>query len=124
MRKAAYKIISARYPDIPVFSAGAVDENPPKPFIVYKLSGDFRGPSRTSVHRTARLEVWVHDDKGSYVLIDGMLDSIERALDGAVHVQAGDSRISQALWESRSPDLDDSGFGTLCKMTSYTIVGS
>lgn len=124
MRKAAYKIISSRFPDIPVFAAGAVDENPPKPFIIYKIAGEFKGATRTSQHRTARLEVWVHDNKGSYVLIDGMLDSIERALDLAVHVQAGESRISQALWESRSPDLDDSGFGTLCKMTSYTIVGS
>lgn len=123
MREAIYQLLTELYPGVPVFQKGAVDNNPPKPFIIYNLGGEFRGVTRTSAHRTARAEFWVHDMPGSYKVIEGMLTSIERVFDNAVHVNVGNGGISQAMWDSRSPDLDDMGFGTICKSTNYTVVG-
>lgn len=107
-----------------VFQTGSVDTNPVTPFIVYRQSGHFPGVTKRSKVRQQSLEIWVHDEPGDYSRIDGILNRIEQTFDAVVHASAAEGEsIGSADFESRSPDLDDDGFGTICKMTNYTITG-
>lgn len=106
------------------YSAGGVDKNPVKPFGIYRLSGSGPGVTSRNPSREVRLELWVHDVPGSYLQIDGALGMLESTFNAVEHASAaaGES-ISQASFDSRSPDLDDQGFGTICKSTIYTLIG-
>lgn len=113
--------------DIPTerwFQAGSVDEQPEKPFGVFRIAMSSPGVTARSSSRPVSLEVWVHDNPGDYTRIDGMLNRIEAVFDSVVHASAveGES-ISQAQFMSRSPDLNDDGFDTICRMTNYTLIG-
>jgi hypothetical protein len=103
---------------------GSLDIAPERVFGTYRLRGSTQSVTSRSPSREVGLEVWVHDDPGSYLRIDDILKELERILDGVVHVSAaaGES-ISQTKFESRSPDLNDDGLRTICKMTSYTLIG-
>lgn len=128
MRKTVYSLLKDSVSDVvPAerwYQMGAVDNQPIKPFGVYRLSGTLPGVTSRSKSRPARLEVWVHDDPGSYTQIDGALSRIEDLLDAVVHVSSapGES-ISQITYGSRSPDLNDDGFGSICRMSSFTLIG-
>lgn len=131
MRKTIMQLIAAT-PDvvaeIPISNwhqASDVDEvPPPKPFGMYRISGTGPGVTRRGPGRQVRLELWIHDNPGSYARIDRLLGKLEVTFDAAVHASAaeGDS-ISQADFDSRSPDLDDSGFKSICKASIYTLIG-
>lgn len=127
MRKTIFSLIKGVSPDIPAerwFQMGAIDETPEKPFGVYRLSQSVPGVTRRSKSRSVSLEVWVHDTPGSYTRIDGVLDAVENTLEAVVHASSAEGEsISQVDWQSRSPDLDDTGFRTICKMSSFTLIG-
>lgn len=127
MRKTIYSLIKDVDPSIPPerwHQMGSVDDTPEKPFGVYRLSGTTPGVTRRSKSRVVRLEVWVHDTPGSYTRIDGVLNAVEGLLEAVVHASASEEEsISQIDFDARSPDLDDSGFRTICKMSSFTVIG-
>jgi hypothetical protein len=127
MRTTVYNLLRGVHPDIPdarIFQMGAVDDTPLKPFMVYRLSGNGRGVTARSASKPVRLEVWVHDEPGSYTRIDDVLRAVETKLNAVVHAssRAGES-ISQVDFDTRSPDLDDTGFRTICRMSSFTLIG-
>jgi hypothetical protein len=104
--------------------ASDIDTTPVKPFGVYRLSGTGPGVTRSSPSKEVRLELWIHDVPGSYLRIDKLLSSLESTFNAVVHASAAEGEsISQTAYESRSPDLDDSGFGSICKATIYTLIG-
>jgi hypothetical protein len=130
MRKTIMKLIEltpAVTSEIPLtrwHQLSDITETPQKPFGVYRLSGTGPGVTRNSKSRETRLELWIHDEPGSYLRIDRLLSALESTLDGVVHASAAQGEsISQAAFDSRSPDLDDSGFGSICKATIYTLIG-
>ena len=127
MRTTIVQLLEVSQQDVPrerIFQAGSVEESPSKPFIIYRLSGDFPGVTRRSKVRTRSLEIWVHDNPGDYSRIEGILKQIEDTFDSVVHASAIEGEtIGAALFESRSPDLNDDGFDSICKMTNYSIVG-
>jgi hypothetical protein len=130
MRKTIMKLIEltpAVTAEIPLdrwFQASSVQENPEKPFGVYRLAGTGPGVTRRSGSREVRLELWIHDEPGSYLRIDRLLTALESTLDAVVHASAAEGEsISQTAFDSRSPDLDDSGFGSITKATIYTLIG-
>jgi hypothetical protein len=127
MRKTIYSLIKDIDPAIPAdrwHQLGSVDETPEKPFGVYRLSGTAPGVTRRSKSRVVRLEVWVHDTPGSYTRIDGVLNAVENVFDAVTHASAAEGEsISQIDFDARSPDLDDTGFRTICKMSSFTVIG-
>lgn len=107
-----------------IFQIGSVEKKPETLFIVYRLSGDFPTVTRRSPARRVSLEIWVHDQPGDYSRIDGILKQIEATFDAVVHASAAEGEwVSTADFESRSPDLNDDGFGTICKMTNYSLIG-
>lgn len=106
------------------FQAGSVDEQPEKPFGVFRIAMNSAGVTARNPSRPCSVELWVHDNPGDYTRIDAMLKRIEGVFDSVVHASAveGES-ISQAQFVSRSPDLNDDGFNTICRMTNYTLIG-
>lgn len=130
MRKTILQVIAAN-PDVVAevpadrwYQAGSVAENPVKPFGIYRLSSTGPGVTRRSPSREVRLEMWIHDEPGSYLRIDRLLSALERTFEAVVHASAAEGEsISQAHFDSRSPDLNDSGFGSICKATIYTLTG-
>lgn len=128
MRRTVYSLLSGSLlgyvPEDRWYQHGTIDETPAKPFAVYRLSGTFPGVTARSKVRPVRLEVWIHDEPGSYIPIDSALDDVEGLLEAVVHVSAAENEsISQVQWESRSPDLTDDGFRTICKMSAFTLIG-
>lgn len=104
--------------------ASSIKENPAKPFGVYRLSGTGSGVVRNHASKEVRLELWIHDEPGSYLRIDRLLGKLESAFAAVVHASAAEGEsISQTAYDSRSPDLDDSGFGTICKSSIITLIG-
>lgn len=127
MRATITSLLQQATADIPAerwFQMGSVDENPPTPFGLYRLSGTFPGVTKRSKVKSVSVEIWVHDEPGDYSRIEGILKQIEDTFDSVVHASAAEGEsIGSANFESRSPDLNDDGFKTICKMTNYTIVG-
>lgn len=109
--------------EIPIerwLSASAVDGTPDTPFAVIRISGTFRTPNGTGQRR---LEVWIHDQKGTYTKIDDIMALVKARLDSAPEMVDSDSRIVCWDWVNDSPDLFDEGYGTNCKMINYTLTG-
>lgn len=103
---------------------GSLDAAPDRVFGTYRLRGSVQSVTSRSLSREVGLEVWVHDDPGSYLRIDNILKELERILKAVVHASAAEGEsISQTKFESRSPDLNDDGLRTICKMTSFTLIG-
>lgn len=127
MRTTVYNLlrgVSIDVPDARIVQLSSLDEAPEKPFIVYRLTGSGTGVTRRSPSKPVRLEVWVHDVPGSYTRIDDVLRAVEDKFKTVQHAssRAGES-ISQIDFDTRSPDLDDSGFRTICRMSSFTLIG-
>jgi len=130
MRKTIMQIIGTNtdvLEDIPLdnwHQASSITETPVKPFGVYRLSGTGPSVTRRSASKEVRLELWIHDVPGSYVRIDRLLSSLESTFNAVVHASADeDESISQAAYDSRSPDLEDSGFKSICKASIFTLIG-
>lgn len=103
------------------FGDRSVVDTPIKPFVICKFGGQFPGQSRI---RTARYEVWVHDEVGDYGFIEGMLQKIEARMAAASQVNRANVWLMEAVWETRSPDLFNEMYQTNTMMTSFRIVGS
>lgn len=126
MRKVVYKLLQEAMPEIPVqniFQFGSIPDNPPKPFAIYRMAGRMDGITSKRSLGTVRLEVWIHDVPGSYSKIERLLDDVDQKLLAVIHREEGGQSISQIGYDSRSTDLYDEGFKTICKMSSFTIVG-
>lgn len=105
-----------------IFQASAVDQAPPRPFLIYRLGGVVPVPGSETGAVTA--EVWAHDDPGSYVQLDNLLRAVKRLLRGTTHYSgAPGERIATTRWESDSTDLFDDGYRTNTKYTRFTLVG-
>lgn len=103
------------------FSRGSLTERPKTfPFAVVAFS--VADPGLSSVRRHA-VDVWVHDELGSYVRIDEALDAIEKCVAGMTHVQGETAEIMAGEFQMRSADLEDDGLRTLTRTSSFLLVG-
>lgn len=130
MRKTIVQIIGTNadvLAEIPLenwHQASDIDAAPAKPFGVYRLSGTGPSVTRRSESKEVRLELWIHDVPGSYLRIDKLLSSLESTFNAVVHASAEEGEsISQAAYDSRSPDLQDTGFNSICKASIFTLIG-
>lgn len=124
MRTTVHTLLKEAVPTLKWHQMGSVDEQPVKPFGIYRMSGDVPGITARGKSRIVNLEIWVHDTPGSYLRIDATLRALEEKFDGVAHRSAAlGENIAEARWLSRSPDLNDDGFKTICKMTSYQLIG-
>lgn len=103
---------------------GSLDEAPVRPFGTYRLRVSTPGVVSSGLSREVGLELWVHDDPGSYTRIDGILGELEKVFKAVLHRSAAEGEsISQTRFESRGPDLNDDGLRTIMKMTGFTLIG-
>lgn len=124
MRKTIMQVLNSADTKMKWHQMGAVDLNPVKPFGIYRLSGSVPGITSRGKSRMCNIELWVHDTPGSYGRIDATLNLLERTFDAVSHASADPGEnIAEATWLSRSVDLNDDGFKTICKMTSYQLIG-
>jgi len=128
MRQLAYRAITesaritALIPADQWIGDGGMDITKPQtPFGVIKFAGDERSPSR---HGVPRVEVWIHDDRGSYMRIDQILAAVRTELD--TNVFAFPDMPGELIcfdWQSYSPDLIDDGYNTNTRMAAFLAVG-
>lgn len=114
------------------FSSGGFDAMTPandpaagmeRPFGTFRIAGTFPGIGKTTQRS---LEVWVHDETGSYVQIDRLIQRIKELLTETVQVQntTTGAWIQEISWVNDSPDLFDDARRTNTKMASFNLVGS
>lgn len=94
----------------------------PRPFGVFRLTGSYPGMG----HITQRgLEVWIHDEPGSFDLIDNALKRVRDVLTSVEQRRGSNGSIIQQIsWTNDSPDLFDDVRRTNTKMASFNLVGS
>lgn len=104
---------------------------PERPFAVIRFGGFLRGITRKdgSGIRTARLEVWGHWDRGSFLGVDDLLREVRRTLLTAKdikRVREDGSAVffMEASWENDSPDMFDQDTLTNCRATIFEVVGN
>jgi hypothetical protein len=94
-----------------------------RPFGTFRIVNTTPGVSRTFLRS---LEVWIHDDAGSYARIDPLIRRVKdllTSLEQIYHVET-DSWLQQCSWVADSPDLFDDARRTNTRMASFQLVGS
>lgn len=103
------------------YGSGAVVDTPPRPFAEIRFGGRFPGVAAV---RRRRLEVWIHDDEGSYDRIEEWIQFVKGVLDGAAHLTDGSgNEVILCSWVNDSTDLYDGGYRTNCLMSAFDVVG-
>lgn len=125
VRKLVYAALTAtptpgNIPAVRWISAGALDAPPPRPFAVLRLRD---GPASDVRSLQPTLEVWIHDERGSYTRIDDILEQVKQKLSAATPMENATHRIVDVRWIGDSPDLVDEGYNTNTKWTSFTLTG-
>lgn len=110
--------VTAVIPAAQIHGAGSLVGRPePLPAAIIKFTSD---ADRTSPAAEATgLEVWVHDEVGSYDGIDEILSAIKVSLTSAVMSENG---AYPPVWEGNSQDLSDDLWDTLVKNSSYELL--
>lgn len=113
--------VAALVPPQRVHAAGSLEAREEvKPFIVIRLG--FNASELNDgdePHVTAQdAAIWVHDEPGSYKLIDAILWAVRNALVGQVP-----SAIA-CTWQGDSGELSDPDQGTIVRNSTYRLFGS
>lgn len=105
------------------FARGAQIDKTQTPYVVLAWVGTLTTGGRNS---TELLDVYVHDQVGSLVRIDKILDAIRPVLQGAMHYAGADGSgfpLVQADYLGKSQDGVDQGNGTAFRFSSWKILG-
>jgi hypothetical protein len=100
--------------------AGSLDEMPARPFAVIRL---IDGTQTIVYSEQPRFEIWVHDDRGSYIKIDQILRLVRETLIAAVPMEDANYRIVDVDWTGNGPDLIDEGYNTNVRTARFTLTG-
>lgn len=106
--------------------AGDIDTPTQRPFIQLRWGSTTPGmgtPGRGMDRRG--LVIWVHDQPNDYTRIDQIIRAMKRMFYDLVATPdgAGDW-LSQMDYVGDSDDLSDDGHGTICRTSTWTIVGT
>jgi hypothetical protein len=109
--------ITILVPEENILPAGRLSEPPSvKPFIVLRLDpATYEFADVMSQGAT----IWVHDEPGSYLRIDAIIEAIHAALNG----QVAEPKAIAAVWQGDSLDMSDDSYKTILRTTSYRLVG-
>jgi hypothetical protein len=126
MRKLIYQALINSLPLTAVIpanrwiQAGSMDNQILKPFGIIRLTDTAPSISRSP---QPGLQIWVHDNRGSYGQIDNTIELVKTALLDALPMENSTHRIVHIGWIGDSPDLVDEGFNTNTKFSSFTLTG-
>lgn len=112
-------------PETSMYGAGSLVGPPEeKPFLVIHLGDEFRlpGVSRSLAY------VWAHDEAGTYLQIDTVLDLVRDVLCGPGKTVGNVPRENGAggiavQWDGNGPDQADDALGTLMRRSTYQLMG-
>jgi hypothetical protein len=133
VRKTIYGVLtsaSALTAIVPVarwYEAGAVVDQPKKPFVVLRWIAPV--PSTGSGRWLNQLRVDVHDERGSYSRIERLLGNpysgggVYDVLTGLANYVGPDGRITQCDYLNHSGDQEDEVYGTNYKFSSWQVIG-
>jgi len=113
--------LTALIPSERWFQAGAVVDVPPRPFVVERWIAPVPGAAKQSFLYQLRIDV--HDDRGSYDLIDRFNAAIQPVLSGVSNLTGVDGRISQCDFLGSGGDQEDDTYGTNYSFTSWQVIG-
>jgi hypothetical protein len=123
--------ITAAIPPERWVQGSALLNTPERPYGVIRFGGFLRGITRAdgSGIRTARLEVWVHRDRGSFVDIDATVRLVRKKLLTAKDISrtrddGSTVYMMEAIWENDSPDMFDQDTLTNAAGTIFEVVGN
>lgn len=103
-------------------SAASDDNRPPTPFA--EVRWGLRQPGMGQMKRTT-VEIFVHDEPGSYKRINRILAWLEARLDGKEHLADGEGGwLNSVKWTGTSGDLYDTGFRTNMKSITFEVIGT
>lgn len=125
MRKALVELLQGNAPLLAAlpasrwYAAGAVPDTPQRPFIVVRWLAPV--PLATQYGEQLRLDV--HDERGSYVRIDGILKLVQAVLVPVEQYVGSDGRITQCDYTGHSGDQEDPEKGTNMKWSSWQVIG-
>lgn len=127
IRKTVYGLLTADptltalVPSDRWYERGAVPDSPQVPYGVLAWQGT-DGPRWGHVRL---LDVFVHDARGDYGIIEDALNRARVLLEAAAQYSSVlGVRMTQADWQTRSADLFDDATGTGMMFDSWKIVGS
>ncbi len=109
------------------YAPGAVVDVPVKPFVVLRWLAPV--PSAAAGRFLYQLRVDVHDERGSYKLIEQVLGSPDKGTGvygvlSGLHDHVGvDARITQADYLGHSGDQEDPVYVTNFKFSSWQLIG-
>lgn len=119
----AQPALTALVPTERWFRRGGTIDTPALPYVVLAWLGSVTVGGRNSPEL---LDVYVHDERGSYGKIDQVLKAVKPVL-LAAEQYAGPSgtstRLVQATYLGRSADLFDPDNGTAFQYSSWRIIG-
>lgn len=132
MRKTIYQAITASgavtslVPAERWFEAGAVIDQPPKPFGILRWIAPVPSSSGRWLNQ---LRVDVHGERGDYSKLDQVLGNpysggpIYDVLSGLLDYVGPDGRITQCDYLNDSGDQEDEVYGTNYKFSSWQVIG-
>lgn len=99
--------------------AGAVIDNPPKPFVVVR----WLAPVALAASFGRQLRLDVHDSRSSYQLIDAFNRAVQPILQGVQDLVGTDGRITQCDFLGTGGDQENEIYGTNFSFTSWQVIG-
>lgn len=107
------------------FFAGGSLEGPPdnRPFAVLRMEPEGRGPFKGI--SVARGSLWVHDEPGTYLTIDQILQVSRDILcgEGAIEGQRIAANGGIIVWRGFSGDLANTDYGTILRTSTFDLYG-
>lgn len=103
-----------------IISSGALTgRQDANPFIVIRMMPMTRELGEGVAH-SQNVEIWAHDQPGSYGRIDSILAAVRAALVGQVALPGAVA----CRWQGDSGDLADDGLATITKNSAFRCVGT
>ena len=91
------------------------DTKPDTPYIVYRLN---TANPRVVPAKNQNFQVWAHDNRGTYLVIDEILQRVKEVL--VAKPPSGD--FYQVEWLDDSNDLYDDAASTLTRFSRYVMI--
>lgn len=117
----AQATLTAIVPSARWFQAGAVIDNPPKPFVVERWLAPV--PSAAKQRYLHQLRIDIHDTRGSYSRIDSFLAALYPILSAVSNVTGADGRLTQCDFLGTGGDQEDITYQTNFSFSSWQVIG-
>lgn len=106
------------------FQRGAVGPDAPdRPFAIIAAVGPALQPGSRPRYRAEDFEIWVHDEPGSYTLVDSVIATVAETLENTVQFTFNGFRIAQISIQGIGPDLNDDVLRTVTRSLRVRVSG-